>query len=883
MKNRQPSKFILKFFKWFCDPALHRHIEGDLLELYSEREKDFGKGVAERQLWRDVLMLFRPDIIKPIKTTTQLNSYDMFSNYFKISLRNLLKYKAFSAINVFGLAVAMSICMLLILMIADQKGYDQFHRNKEKIYRVLTHAAKHSRPYATSPFSTAAELKATYPAIENATTLTIGVGGDAIYKGNYATIKGYFADPSFLNILNFILDKGNASSALELPNSMIISKQIAEQLFGIENPLGKVVDFTDQGLDFFSDEGGNPTIWGRYTITGVLGNSGKSHLEFDALISSASMPILVKEKKINHFSEEWTNFYRSYTYVQLADNAYEKDLIEILDQFAADKFNEDENLKGSRFVPQLLSQITPGPALGNAPTTRLPMFVFYILSLLALIIIISACLNYTNLSIARALTRSKEIGIRKVSGARKKDLVFQFLSESIITAFIALILANILLVFVKSAFMGLWINKYLSFDLSINIYVYIIFIGFTVLIGLIAGLFPAISLSKFHAIKALKGVGGVGNGRIGVRKTLTVVQFVFSLLFIVSSLVIYNQFNHILKHKYGFNPENVVNINLQSNDFDQVKNAFNSISGVSILSGCAYLPATGRNDNMHIKVPDSEMQAKAIDLGVDQNFIKVLGINLIAGKHLPDVNSSEAFVLVNEQTVQDLGYDHPKDIIGEFIEARGDQLLKVRGVIENITFHMAFYGKATGPIVLSNHPERFKYITLKIQGDKADVIAQLKSKWKVIDPIHPLNYEFYEDRLANNNQGIFDIVSIIGFIAFLAVTIACLGLLGMAIFTTERRTKEVGIRKVLGAGDIKLALLLAKEFLNILAIAVMIAAPLSYFLNNLWLNALVERVDFGFGTVALGALILLIMGVFTIWPQTMRIANHNPVNTLKNE
>jgi len=879
-----PPRFFLRFFKWFCHPDLHTYIEGDLLEFYRERAEKIGERKADWLFIRDVLLLFRPDIIRPFEGYHQLNYYGMFKNYLKIGIRNILKYKVFSSINIFGLSVAMSICLLIILMLVDQKSYDNFHTKGDRIYRVLMHPKNNRSPYVTVPFPIASTLKTDYSIIDNTTCLRRGFGGDALYKENLAEIKGYFADVSFLEIFSFPLIQGDIKTALIRPNTMVISRTIAHQLFGYENPVGKSVDFTDRGIDFFSDETDTPINWGDYLITGVFEDKGyKSHLEFDVLVSASSMEILYKEEKLVDLTDNWSNHYQSYAYVLLKENATETQLATVLNELAERKYSDNENLEGSRFFFQPLSKITPGPLIGNAPTIRLPLFVYYILSALAFVIMVSACLNYTNLSIARALTRAKEIGVRKVNGARRKDLIFQFLSESIITTLLALCLAFIFLIFLKSAFLELWINKYLNFDLNINFEVILSSFVFAITVGLLAGIFPALSLSGYQPIKALKSLKSRSKGKLGLRKTLTTFQFVISLLFIITSMVVFNQFKYFMQYEYGFNSQNLININLQSNDFEVVKSAFNSVPSVSSVSNCAYLPVTGRNDGITLKRTDKDDKFTAIDLSADKNFINTLKINLLAGQNLTDESTNNE-ILVNEATVKKLGFDNAIDIVGESIEMQSPEALKVIGVIEDFTFRPLIMGREIEPVIVRNIPEKFKFISVKIKaGNERETIQQLEDKWKAIDSYHPLDYEYYEDRLANNNQGVFDIVSIIGLIAFLAITIACLGLLGMAIYITERRTKEVGIRKVLGAGGYKLAFLLSKEFLIILIIAVAIAAPLSFFLNSLWLNFLVTRVELGMGTILLGSFALLFLGLIIIVPQTLRISNQNPVDSLKSE
>lgn len=501
-----------------------------------------------------------------------------------------------------------------------------------------------------------------------------------------------------------------------------------------------------------------------------------------------------------------------------------------------------------------------------------------------MVILLASCLNYVSLTIARSFTRSGEIGLRKVIGAKRKDLIVQFLSETLLTVFLALILANIFLLFLKNAFLSLWINQYLNFDLGFNVYIYIAFFIFSVIICFISGIYPAMKLAKSSPIGMIKKMSHNRLGKWGFRRVLTVSQFSISLLFIVTSIVIYNQFKHYMQFDYGFNPKNVVNINLQNNDYQLVKNSLQNIKGVKEIAACAYLPSTGRNDGLQLKVPGKDTTYRAINLAIDQDFTKVMEIPIRYGKNIETNNQGESnTILVNEEASRKFGFKHPGEMVGQNYILDGKNV-QVAGVFKDFTFFLLFSGRATGPIVLHANPEALKYVSVKIESnDVKSVMADITNSWKVIDPIHPIKYEYYEETLANTNQGIFDLVSVIGLLAFLAITISCLGLLGMAIYTTERRTKEIGVRKVLGASELNLNFMLSKEFLKMLTLAIIIAAPLSFFLNNMWLNFMVVRENITIGTILFGSFILLILGLLTIVPQTFRIAKSNPVKSLRTE
>jgi len=340
-----------------------------------------------------------------------------------------------------------------------------------------------------------------------------------------------------------------------------------------------------------------------------------------------------------------------------------------------------------------------------------------------------------------------------------------------------------------------------------------------------------------------------------------------------------------MKFDYGFEKENVLNINLQSNDFQKVQNAFSGIAGINKISACDYLPSTGRTENISLKKPNKDDFEQIIAISGSSTFADVLDLKLIAGNSLSkEMSEDGSSILVNRTMAASFGYSIPNDIIGQSFESSDGQFKKVVGVVEDFTFHLLFSGRQKSPIAIQSIPEKFKMINLSINIDsRSKILAEIETAWNNVDPIHPLQYEFYEDNLASNNQGIFDIVSIVSFIAFLAISIATLGLLGIVVYTTERRAKEVGVRKILGANNNSIAFLLSKEFIKLLSISILIAAPLAYFFNNFWLDFMASRVEFGLGSIVLGSIILLIIGMIAVSSQTIKAAISNPVKALKDE
>jgi putative ABC transport system permease protein len=814
----------------------------------------------------------------------------MLTNYFKTALRNILKYKVFSFINVFGLASSMSVSMLIILMLSDQKNYDQFHSKKDRIYRILTSKpkAKMGLMSATTSAPLGQTLKSEYALIEESTRLELGVGGDATYQKTTIELRGFFAEPSFFKVFDYPLHLGDPKTALSAPNSIVISREIAKELFHNENPIGQSIDFSDRGLNLLKGiDIERPSVsWGQFIVTGVLDNSAvKSHLNFDALVSASSLLSLIKSNLIKDYSLDWLDHNTGYTYVVIVPGKAKADLSAAINDLVERKYANVEESKGLRLVAQRLTEITPGPFVSSPPNFSLPLEAYYFLFVLAGMIMLLSCLNYTNLSTARALSRAKEVGVRKVTGANRRSLIGQFLSESILTAFIALAVAFGLLFFLRTSFNGLWINQYLQFDLTANVWVYLVFAGFAVVVGLTAGIYPAFVLSRFKPVTTLRTQENQKVGKLTLQRVLSTIQFVVSLFFIITSLTVYNQFKYHTNLDYGFSPDLIVNVSLQSADYTMAVNALRAVPGVSAVSAVDQIPGSGQGTHgISLKrAGTDEPEKEAVQLRVNPEFLDNLGIPLIAGVNLP-FEFSDHLVVVNESAAKALGFEPPSSIVGQLFQSNIDRHdLKVVGVVRDFRFRMPSEQDGIAPLILRNQ-DRFRFLQLKVVStDMYGTIEKLKKEWLKLDPIHPFKYQFYSEQLRSTNKAFQDVVSIISFTAFISISIACLGLLGITTYHAEKRKKEVGIRKVLGAEVLDISLLLSKSFLMLLTVAVCIGGPIAYFGNNAWLQNFPNRVAFGIGTVLMGTIFLLFLGLVTIGWQVWIAASNNPAKVLRSE
>ena len=819
----------------------------------------------------------------------------MLRNYFKIAVRSILRHRFFSIINIFGLAVSMSACLLIISMLADQRQYDQFHPLKKRIYRILTKRVNQNMWTATSPYPLHDELLNAYTSVEDVVSLRPFIGGDIRYNDNIVTQAGLYASDNFFRFFNFTLGAGDPATALKDPYSMIVTERMAKKLFGEENPIGKTVSFADRRMDILGIgiEDVEKNI-GDFKITGVVKDLAyKSHLHFDFLVSMSTLRSLVTAGIYTAPFDDWNNMWEFYTYALIKNDKSDVDLTASLDRISQSQYPDKPDQR-ILFEAQPLGSITPGKFTNNMISFSLPIEAYYFLSILGLIVVFSACFNYTNLSLARALSRSKEIGLRKINGASRRQVFFQFISEAVIISLVSLAFSIIILQILKKGFSGFWVNEFLSMEFSNSVSVYIAFIIFSAIIGVIAGFLPAVYLSSFNPLKILKkdtGKNKSGKGtfvfnRPALGKTLVVAQFVFSMILILSTLTLFAQLRHLIVTKYGFDKDNIVNIKLHGNDYFQLSNAFSSNPEVVRTSASSVIPAMGFSFGVQYKnYPQMTDSIQASYFAVDRNYISNLGLTLVAGRNFPEdlSDKTEHYIIINETGAMKLGYDRPAEAVGHFlIDNDKKDPVEIIGVLKDFNFEL--FQDKFGPLVLRYKPSDYRYINVKIAGnDIPGTISFLEKKWKENDKVHPFNYKFFDEQLAKTHAIFGDILSVIGFIAFLAISISSLGLLGMATYSSESRRKEIGIRKVLGAEVSGLLMLLSKGYLILLVIATIIAVPLAYLINNAWLEQFAYRVNFGPSIYLTGIFIVFIIGLLTIGSQTLKTALTNPSTTLRDE
>ena len=610
-----------------------------------------------------------------------------------------------------------------------------------------------------------------------------------------------------------------------------------------------------------------------------------SHLRFESLGSFSTIESM-KPKTDGEFLD-WTNIYMSYVYVLASENSNLESLRQNLDKLCATE-NARQSTRKVTLSFQPLTQIAIGKTLGNQLGPKLPNLAIWILSGLAVVVIISACFNYTNLSIARSLRRSREVGIRKVIGALKSHIRGQFISEAVIISFLALIFSFVLFLFLRKQFLSLdpFIENLVSLDLSFTIVIY--FIIFALIVGLLAGFLPALFFSKVNAIQVLKDISSLRVfHNINTRKALIVVQYIFSLIFITITIMGYKQYRSFLTFDLGFKTENILNIKLQGNQAELLIKALSERPEVAGVSRSLIVMSLGSRYGTTMKYKSKNDSATVMLNFINEHYLPLHEHKFLAGRNFtprPE-NAEESEVIVNEKALKqfDIAGGDPVKALGEVISME-NKVFTIVGVVED--FHYETVEEEIEPMAFRYfHYGTNGYVNAKIATkDLTSVMASIETAWRKIDKVHPLEATFYEDQIQEAYNQFSVMIKVIGFLAFLAISIASMGLFGMVVFTTETRLKEISIRKVLGASEEKLVYLLSKGFLLLLSLAALIALPVTYlFFDKVVLSNFAYHEPIRLTEILMGFLVIMVIAFVMVLSQTLKVARTNPAEVLKNE
>jgi putative ABC transport system permease protein len=764
--------------------------------------------------------------------------------------------------------------MLIIVVLLDQYSYDRYHVKKDRIYRVesIDSLSKISlNRFASTAYPLASELENKYTGIEDVAVFNNSFNGEGVSGEVRIPLSGLYANSEVFKIFDFELKEGSPEKILDDPYKIVLKEETAQKFFGNEDPLGKTLQVDSIG---------------NFTIVGVIKKSSKkSHIRFEALASASTLESYEKNRKAEKITAtDWDNFYSSYIYILLTDNADKKDIQGVLDNISQEKYPDKEKTNVS-FTLQPLTKIVPGPLRGNEIGFFLWDVMVYFLGGMALLVIVLAAFNYTSLSIARSLMRAKEVGVRKTIGATRGKIIMQFLLEAVLISLLALLISILLLQFLLPGFTGMKMMSILEVRPQQNFVVYLIFFIFAVFTGLLAGILPAFFISAFNPQHVLKGVLNIKLfSKLTLRKIILVTQFTFSMIFIITIVLLFRQMNYMVNAEMGFDREQVFNLKLQRQDINRIKDVYSSLPEISYISAASHIPGGGNIWGVQIRVNKENEKVDGHYFSVDENYIPAMGLTLLAGQNFSENMNTERekFVIVNEFTTHQFNLGTPSETIGKYLILDDSTLVQVIGVVKDYKYAALFLNQKS--LILRVIPKKYNLAVFRISSsDLKGTIDKIKKEWNKIDPVHDMEGDFLDDNIKEYYSFFGDILYTVGYVSLLVIIISCLGLLGMATFSTQTRIREIAVRKAYGALPANILLLISRSYLWLLIIAAIIAVPLAYMLNNMWFKYMANHVSFGAGTLLFGILFVIFIGLLTIGSQTIRASRTNAAELLKFE
>jgi putative ABC transport system permease protein len=806
----------------------------------------------------------------------------MFRNYLKIALRTLLRDKAFTFINVFGLAIGIATCFLILLFVFNEYSYDRFNKNADRIVRVTfrgtVQGEKMREPSVMPP--TAQVLKKDYPEIVEATRIR-KYGQQKLKDGDktYQEESFAFVDSNFFRVFTLPLISGEPNLVLQQPNTIVISRKMAEKYFAHTDPIGKLLTFKDKPSP--------------YKITGVMENiPANSHFHFDLL---ASMSGLAEARE-----DTWmeTNFY---TYLLLPEGYdyrnLQKKLPQVVQRYLGPQFEHSMGISLAEYFkkgndiglflqPLLDIHLHSDFSYDFEPDGDIQQI--YILSAIAIFVLMIACINFMNLSTAGAGKRSREVGIRKVLGSLRSQLIWQFLAESFLLTLVAMVLAIVLVKF-SIPFFNELSGKQIGFQLFSVRFLLTGILLFSVSVGVLAGIYPAFFLSSFKPVTVLKGVQSSGSKNSFFRSGLVVFQFFISVGLIIGTLVVYYQLQFIQQKKLGYDKDQLIVMPESwhlGNNAQTFRNEISRDPRVSYITNSYYLPAGPSGSNNFFVYADNRPtdMVKTLAYYIDEQYIPAMGMELATGRNFSrDFGTDSSAIIVNETAARQFGWDN--NAVGHtLVRAENNGIGKpfhVIGVVKDFNFK-SLHERISPLVMVLNHEGGYFIVKTK-NKDVAGLLSVMKKNWTALGADMPFDYSFMDDMYRNVYKSEQNTGITLAFFAGLTIFIACLGLFGLTIFTAEQRRREIGIRKVLGSTVQGIVALLSKEFLRLVLIANLIAWPLAWFFMNKWLQEFAYRVELHWWYFAIAGIIAFLIALSTVVYHALKAAIANPVTSLRSE
>ena len=812
----------------------------------------------------------------------------MIKNYFKIALRNLQRNKAFSFINIFGLAIGLATCTLIMLYIFSEMGFDEHNKDADSIFRIATKAGKlgnvKDKQWADNSASIAWGLKEDMPEVEQSTRLLKFPNLDKMIlkyehgsdNRQFYETNGYYVDSNFFQIFTYSLKYGNALTSLNEPNSIVISKEVSQKMFGNQNPLGKSINIRMPFGNF------------NYKVSGVFKDvSLKSHIPAHFFLS-------MRNGDIGTWVDQQTNWATNnifFTYVKLKDGTDPKAFEKKLQAFIDKRGGADMKALGisKQLFIQPLKNIYLHSDLDNEIAPNGNITNLYILGSIALFVLLIACVNFMNLSTARSGKRAKEVGIRKVMGAEKKFLVYQFLGESVMMSFFALLLA-LLVAYALLPFFNNLTQKNLTLFGKPELWLWIA--GLTLFSGMLSGFYPAFYLSSFRPISVLKGRLLNNFSAITIRKGLVVFQFTISICLILGAVVTIKQLNFLDNQQLGFNKNQQIILPLQDKNaiknYDAFKNELLKNPAVkNITSGSTYPGVPNVEDMLFYPEGKTIKDIKDVHLAtVGDDYFKTLGFTILSGRGFSkEFTADSNSIVLNEAALKEFGYD-VTTAVGKkiYFDFQGTHnTMEIVGVVKNFNFE-SLYNSIKPFGFTTSLGNKYSYLIANVATKNyPNLLKDIKYSWSKINPDIPFSYSFLDTDFQKNYEKDQRISVIVSYFTFIAILIACLGLFGLSAFSAEQRTREIGIRKVLGASVSNVASLLSKDFIKLVLIALIIASPLAWFVMNKWLQGFAYRTPVSWWLFALAGLLAIIIALLTVSFQAIKAAIANPVKSLRTE
>ncbi len=795
----------------------------------------------------------------------------MIKNLLLIAIRNFKKDKWFSLLNILGLTIGITFSLFLIFYITDELNYDRYNEKADRVFRIISyiHEKDKNTNWAITQAPLAATLKKDFPEVEESGRFmsrerTLFKNGN----NNFYETKVYYADSTIFNIFTYKFVEGNAAHALNEPSSIVIIRSLAEKYFGKNTPaVGKTLR----------------TVYDVYKVTAVLEDVPQnSHLRFDMLISWSTLP-----KNFNG-GENWGSF-NDFTYVLLKRganaDAFNKKLVSIYKKYVQPIFAQFNVTM--RYDVQPITSIHLHSKLEQEPEELGSMSYIWIFSAVAFFMLLIACINYMNLTTARSARRAKEIGIRKVSGSTKKQLVLQFLSESVLTALAAVVLSILLVMLLLPVFntlSGKAFTIYTLFQPS-NI---VLLLGIGLLTGLAGGSYPAFYLSAFQPVSILKGTLSKASGNVNLRRTLVVLQFSISMVMLICTWIVYSQLSYMQKKDLGFDKSQVMTVTVNTGEDERGKinamdNEFRSIPGVKTVgTGNAYPGSPNINLNLFTVQTDNGYVDKAVECyGIDENYITSLNIPVVRGRNFANLADTLHSIMVNESMAKHFGWKEP---IGKRVKFPGDtsgNYLEVVGVVKD--FNQKSLYNPIAPLLFFYGPNG-NIIQLKLNtSDLSKTIAQASSVWKKYFPQLPFEYKFLDENFNSQYAADQKRGKIFAAFSILTIMITCLGLLGLTAFTTQQKQKEISIRRVMGASIVQIVSMITRNYLWLALIAALIAFPVAYYFMNNWLKAFSYSAGLSIVPFIMSALVIVVTATLTAMFHSAKAALSKPANNLRSE